>query len=322
MTKTLAILVLLVVAASSVEEIKMTHKVRTPMEARMFIDYMNRGPMVQGAMKIISNLFPVKQSALYSYPEVKIHNYLDAQYYGEIGIGTPPQTFGVVFDTGSSNLWVPSKECRLSPACYLHKYFDSSKSSTYATNGTKFNITYGSGGVVGFAGQDTVDVAGLKAEKAIFGQVTRLEGVSFLASKFDGILGMAWPSISVDNMPLIFDLLYKQGRVEGNSFSFYLTKKAGQDGSALVLGGVNPKYASTQFKYYPLKMHNYWLLEMTDIVFNGTSFKTSQDLIGIIDTGTSVIVGPTDVVERMTAGFGPGKQKQVDCSTIPKLPTL
>lgn len=52
-------------------------------------------------------------------------------------------------------------------------------------------------------------------------------GISFLASKFDGILGMAWPAISVDNLPLIFDLLYKQGRVEGNSFSFYLTKKAG-----------------------------------------------------------------------------------------------
>lgn len=216
------------------------------------------------------------------------------------------QSFGVVFDTGSSNLWVPSKECRLSAACYLHHLFDASKSSTYEKNGTKFNITYGSGGVVGFIGEDTVTLAELQAEKALFGQVTKLEGISFIASKFDGLLGMAWPAISVQGCPLIFDLLYKQKQVTGNSFSFYLTKVAGMDGSAMVLGGINENYATEAFKYYKLAMENYWIIEMDDVIFNGTSYKTGK-CTAIIDTGTSVIAGPAKVIEEMTKGFGSGK---------------
>lgn len=71
---------------------------------------------------------------------VVIKDYMNAQYYGEVELGTPTQKFKVVYDSGSSNLWVPSKKCGL--GCLLKTKYDSSKSSTYKPNGTDFELQY------------------------------------------------------------------------------------------------------------------------------------------------------------------------------------
>ncbi len=82
---------------------------------------------------------------------------MQAQYYGPVCIGTPCQEFGVVFDTGSSNLWVPSIQCE-DPACNTHAQYDSSLSSSYVENGTTIVFNYASGSTVGFLSYDTCEV--------------------------------------------------------------------------------------------------------------------------------------------------------------------
>lgn len=74
----------------------------------------------------------------------------DMAYMGPLSIGNPPQQFMVIYDTGSTDLWVPSANCS-DVACNNKNSYNNSASSTYETDGRAYSIQYGSGAVSGFA---------------------------------------------------------------------------------------------------------------------------------------------------------------------------
>jgi hypothetical protein len=260
-------------------------------------------------------------SGLEASGNVIINNFQDAQYYGEITIGTPGQTFEVIFDTGSSNLWVPGSGCK---NCGSHPKYDSSSSSTYQANGTVFKIMYGSGPVSGFLSKDMVDVAGINV-KTTFAQITDASGLGLAYSlgKFDGILGMAWDRISVDDIPPVFQDMVKQGLVDEPVFSFALGNNTAGE---LLLGGVDSSKYTGDLFYQDLSSETYWAITFGGLDVNGQS--VSSVTKAILDTGTSLLAGPTADVKALakqlgaTPNFLNPNEYTLDCSKVGSLPTI
>ncbi|NXT89876.1 PEPC protein, partial [Anhinga rufa] len=149
--------------------------------------------------------------------------HLQSFYFGEISIGTPPQNFLVLFDTGSSNLWVPSTYCQ-TPACFNHAKFNPNKSSTFVGNGQSYTLYYGSGELSVLLGYDTLRIQNITVTKQEFGLSSNEPTQPFYYATFDGILGMAYPSLAVGGTPTALEGMLQQNQLTQPIFSFYFSR--------------------------------------------------------------------------------------------------
>jgi Eukaryotic aspartyl protease. len=230
--------------------------------------------------------------------DAPVYDYMNAQYYTEVDIGTPAKTFKVVPDTGSSNLWVPSKKCR-SIACWLHKTYDSSKSSTYTPDGRNVSIQYGSGSCDGFGSNDVVGFGGISAPMT-FAEMTHEGSISFVEAKFDGILGLAFQDIAVGDIPPVLKVFYEKGLIDKYTVSFRLGKYTDQTGE-ITIGDWDTSAFEGDLHWIPVTKTLWWYFDFEDILVNGESTgicqgKEGGKCHGILDTGTSLLLGePADM---------------------------
>ncbi|KAI7752075.1 hypothetical protein M8C21_003757 [Ambrosia artemisiifolia] len=249
---------------------------------------------------------------------IALRNYMDAQYYGEIGIGTPPQKFTVIFDTGSSNLWVPSAKCHFSVACLMHSKYKSSDSSSYKKNGKSAAIQYGTGSISGFFSEDVITLGDLVVKEQDFIEATKEPGMTFVAAKFDGILGLGFQEISVgDAVPVWYNMV-KQGLVQEPVFSFWLNRDAKEvDGGELVFGGIDHNHFKGKHTYVPVTEKGYWQFEMGDVLIDDkpTGY-CAKGCAAIADSGTSLLAGPTAIINQINQAIGATGIVNQQCMTF------
>jgi len=252
-----------------------------------------------------------------------LSNFMNAQYYGVIGVGTPAQDFKVVFDTGSSNLWVPSSKCS-SIACFFHSKYDATKSTTFKPNGTEFAIRYGSGAVEGILSKDKLSIADLTAT-VTFGEATKEPGFAFVFGKFDGILGLAYDNIAVQHVTPPFYEFVNQKKVKESVFAFWLNTGGDDKGGELVFGGTDSKHYKGDINWAPVTRKGYWEVDIEKAEFDGENILMGRTGAAI-DTGTSLIIMPVELSEMINERIGAKKgfngQYSIDCSLVPNLPKL
>jgi hypothetical protein len=105
---------------------------------------------------------------------------------------------------------------------------------------------------------------------------------------------MAWDSISVDKIAQPMDQIFNHPDCKEQIFAFWLNRNEdGASGGEMTLCGKDPAHFKGDIYYENLTGTDYWRINIGGLTVGDTEI-VSDATPAIIDTGTSLLVGPTD----------------------------
>ena len=254
------------------------------------------------------------------------------QYYGEVSVGTPAQTFLVIFDSGSGQLLVPSQKCD-DPACLEHKMFNASASSTAMQIGWEDEpttpikedddrdtkaISFASGEVAGQFVRDKICLGGSLCTTGDFLVMTEESDNPFKGADWDGVLGLG---LAISDAPEfnLFELLVKDKKMNKPVFSVYLGQTMGEE-AEITFGDIHEHRYEGKIKYAPISDPGYWQISMNEILLSGksTNLCGKKGCQAVVDTGSSLLMGPEPIVKELNKMLNISDK----CENFDSLPNL
>ncbi|KAI0336409.1 acid protease [Cubamyces sp. BRFM 1775] len=240
-------------------------------------------------------------------------------YLVHVGIGG--QDFAVLLDTGSSDLWVVSSDCTVDDCAGVRKYRET---PTYNSSNVGFDLNYLMGNVSGTVGSETVTLGGFEVSSQIFAVANQTNGLGLHGTGNSGIMGLSFPAEasipSTAGRTVVENLLSAFNDSSRRFFAFKLGRD--ETSSSFTIGQLDPAYANStgDLTYNPVyasggSLYDYWKLPLRSLTVNGTSFSLSKSRvdgapapIAVLDTGTTLVLGPTKDVARFWESVGGARQ--------------
>ncbi|KAI8461300.1 pepsin A [Phakopsora pachyrhizi] len=223
------------------------------------------------------------------------------QYYSKISIGTPPQSLPVQIDTGSTSLWVVTlnssqsrQDTNLGGAL-----FQPSKSSTFIQSAVPYANSSSENGSFAY---DTVSLSYFNVSKQEFRAIPAVSTEMYNGS-VSGILGMSFPADS--NLTRESHPFWKNAGIKNFSIAMAgfngnqdadTKRNAAQSGGVFTLGGVENTLFKGDINYSPLTSSSSWQIATGGLKINGEIIPNSKSNKVIIDSGTSLIGLPGQLV--------------------------
>jgi cathepsin E len=222
-------------------------------------------------------------------------------YIASVGVGTPPTTYSLIVDTGSSNTWVGAN------AAYV-------KTSSSVQTSNSVSVSYGS---ESFSGTEYTDTVTLAPGLDIFEQSIGVASTSTGFTNVDGILGigpvdLTKGTLSPDTnalIPTVTDNLFARGVITDNeirvSFEPITDSGGAQVNGELTWGGTDSSKYTGSITFIPITStspaNTFWGIDQS-ISYGSTNILSTT--AGIVDTGTTLILLATDALNKYQSATG------------------
>ncbi|EAS05849.2 eukaryotic aspartyl protease family protein (macronuclear) [Tetrahymena thermophila SB210] len=253
--------------------------------------------------KIIFNQQNIRDEDMHDQGFIdKLFNHNQQLYSGEIKVGLSQQKFQVDFDTGSSLLWLTSKECKSCLRDGFKNSYQCKQDDGCIQTGIPASIGYEDGSSVkGYIANVPISISNLQP---ITNSVLIVEQ-SFKNKDLetDGLMGLGvYDQYNSKNIPYV-ESLFRQGIIQKSQFSFYLG--FGENESELVIGGYDSNKMQDENKiyYHPILLNEEqnndqdWSMLISSISFDEIQIPITSKNIAIVDSGTSTICIRKDIYQ-------------------------